>query len=118
MFSRPRPGESTNSIGYAFSHLVLSKLLSPIGSSLDGSINDSLEASVLKAHQGGVGGAVGAGDVLAQLSGLLGRLNKHLAGSKTGLLGQAGSLLLREAEAGGTGDQVLDKGEEVGRAGA
>lgn len=63
-----------------------------------------------------MGGSVGAGDVLSQLGWLLGRLNKHLAGAEAGLLGEAGGLLLRQTKADTAGDEMLDKGEEVGGA--
>ena len=96
----------------------LSELLSPRSRSLDGGVDDLVEPTLLQHLQAGEGGTVGASDVLAQLSGRLWRLGEHLAGAQAGLGGQAGGLLLGEAEGCGAGDEVLDHGEEVCGAGA
>lgn len=96
--------------------LRLAKLLGAVSGGFHSAANDILQAVVLKAHQRGVGGAVGAGDVLPQLGGVLGGLDQHLSGTESSLLGQASGLLLGETQAGSGGDEVLDKGEEVGGA--
>ncbi|TKW58381.1 hypothetical protein CTA1_5180 [Colletotrichum tanaceti] len=91
----------------------LPELLAAGRRGLDGLVDDVLEAGGLEALQRGVRRAVGAGDVLAQLAGRLGRLDEHLAGAEAGLGGQALRLVGREAEADGAGDEVLDHGEEL-----
>lgn len=94
------------------------ELLAPLGGRLDGPVDDARQAGRLEALEGGLGGAVGAGDVPAQLRGRLGRLEHGLPRAEARLLGQPRRLLLGEAEARRAGDQVLHDGEEVRRAGA
>ena len=95
------------------SHLVLSKLLRTVGSSLDSLIYDLLEARVLEADKSSVSSAVGAGDVLSQLRGLIRGLNKHLSSTEAGLCSETSSLLLGESETDTAGDKMLDESEEV-----
>lgn len=85
---------------------------------LDRLVYDLLKALGLEGLQGGVCRAVGAGDVLAELRRVVGRLHKHLAGTKAGLAGQPGGLVPRQTQRNGTGNQVLNHVEEVGWAGA
>lgn len=94
-----------------------SELLAPLGGRLHRLVDDARQAGRLEALERGLGRAVGASDVPAQLRGGLGRLEHGLAGAEARLLGQARRLLLRESEARRARYQVLHYGEEVCRAG-
>lgn len=98
-------------------NLGLTQLLRPARRRLDRFVHNLLEPGLLKAHQRRVCCAVGAGDVLSELAGLLGGLDQHLAGAHARLLGQSVGLFGGEAELDGAGDEVLDHGEEVCGAG-
>lgn len=63
-------------------------------------------------------GTVGACDGSSQLGRRVGGVDEHLAGTGAGLGRETGGYIFGEAEGGGAGDEVLDNGEEVGRAGA
>jgi hypothetical protein len=63
-------------------------------------------------------GTVRARDGGSQLGGRVGGVDKHLAGAGAGLGCETGGYVFGEAEGCGAGDEVLDNGEEVGRAGA